>query len=76
MAMGRYLAPHVKHGGTRLLTKAGIGNEAASKRVGGVLTVAAGTVEGFGTIYTGLEQAAGILGTCLADNTVQIVHHK
>lgn len=42
----------------------------------GVLTVAAGAVEGFGTVYTGLEQSAGILGKNLGDNSVKIIEHK
>lgn len=42
----------------------------------GVLTVAAGAVEGFGTIYAGLEQSAGILGRNLSNNSVQIIEHK
>lgn len=42
----------------------------------GVLTVAAGAVEGFGTVYTGLEQSAGILGQNLSENSVKIIEHK
>lgn len=42
----------------------------------GVLTVAAGAVEGFGTVYTGLEKSAGILGQNLSDNSVKIIEHK
>lgn len=41
-----------------------------------VLTVTAGAVEGFGTVYAGLEQSAGILGTNLSGNSVQIIEHK
>lgn len=76
MALGRYLAPHIQHGGTKLLNKAGVAQDKASEQVGGVLTVAAGAVEGFGTVYMGLEQAATILGTSLTNNTVEIVRHK
>lgn len=42
----------------------------------GVLTVAAGAVEGFGTVYNGLEQSAGILGNNLSENSVKIIEHK
>lgn len=42
----------------------------------GVLTVAAGAVEGFGTVYNGLEKSAGILGRNLSDNSVKIIGHK
>lgn len=44
--------------------------------MGGVLTVAAGAVEGFGTIYSGLEQSAVILGKNLSNNSVVIIEHK
>ncbi|XP_054263895.1 protein spartin isoform X2 [Macrosteles quadrilineatus] len=76
MALGRYLAPHVQKGGTKLLAKVGVAEDKAAEGVGGVLTVAAGAVEGFGTIYTGLEQSANLLGSSLANNTVKIVQHK
>lgn len=42
----------------------------------GVLTIAAGAVEGFGTVYSGLEQSAGILGTNLSNNSVKLIEHK
>lgn len=42
----------------------------------GVLSVAAGAVEGFSTVYHGLEKSASILGNNLKDNTVKIVAHK
>lgn len=48
----------------------------ASNRVRGILTVAAGAVEGFSTIYRGLETSASILGDNLKNNTVKIVQHK
>lgn len=41
-----------------------------------VLTIAAGAVEGFGTIYAGLEQSASILGKNLSENSVKIIEHK
>lgn len=42
----------------------------------GVLTIAAGAVEGFGTVYSGLEQSAGILGSNMSNNSVKIIEHK
>lgn len=42
----------------------------------GVLTVAAGAVEGFGTVYNGLETSAGILGKNISENSVKIIEHK
>lgn len=76
-ALGRYLAPHVQRQGTRLLTNTlDLSEKEASDRVNGVLEVAAGTVQGLGTIYDGLEQSATILGHSLSNNTVKIVQHK
>lgn len=42
----------------------------------GILTVAAGAVEGFGTVYTGLENSAAILGKNLSENSVKVIQHK
>lgn len=47
----------------------------ASSRVTAVLSVAAGAVEGFSTVYEGLERSAVILGKSLKENTVKVVHH-
>lgn len=44
--------------------------------MGGILAVAAGAVEGFGTIYNGLEESATILGQNLSNNSVKIIEHK
>lgn len=42
----------------------------------GVLNITSGAVEGFSTVYTGLEKSAGILGNSLSNNSVKIIHHK
>ncbi|XP_075234427.1 spartin isoform X1 [Lycorma delicatula] len=77
MALGRYLGPHIqKHGTTLLSTAGGMDEKVASERVKSVLEVTAGAVEGFSTVYSGLEQSASILGQSLANNTVQLVQHK
>lgn len=77
MALGRFLAPHIQKQGTRLLTSGfKMSEEEASEKVSGVLTVAAGAVEGFATVYKGLESSASILGHNLKNNTVKIVEHK
>ncbi|XP_049859597.1 protein spartin [Schistocerca gregaria] len=77
VALGRYLAPHVREQGTKLLTKvSGSGEEEAKARMEGVLEVAAGAVQGIGTVYEGLERSASILGSSLANSTVTIVKHR
>lgn len=77
MALGRFLAPHIqKHGSDLLSYSTGISQEDASEKVHGALTICAGAVEGFGTVYAGLEKSASILGGSLSNSTVQIVQHK
>lgn len=75
--LGEFLAPHIQKQGTRVL-RSGFNytEEEASSKLKGVLTVAAGAVEGFSTVYHGLEKSACILGHSLRDNTVKIVKHK
>jgi len=77
MALGRHLAPHVQRAGTRFLQKTTAKDEAdASKKMDQVLEVTSGAVAGFGTLYMGLESAATVLANSIANNTVQIVHHR
>lgn len=77
MALGRFLAPHIQKHGSKLLSHSlGISQEDASDHVTGVLTICAGAVEGLGTVYTGLETSAIILGRNISNNTVQVVEHK
>ncbi|XP_060526776.1 protein spartin [Cylas formicarius] len=77
VCLGQYLAPHIQKQGTKLLTRGfNMPEEEASEKVRGVLTVAAGAVEGFSTIYRGLETSAAVLGRSLKDNTVKVVEHK
>lgn len=42
----------------------------------GVLNITSGAVEGFSTVYSGLEKSAGILGHSLSNNSVKIIEHK
>lgn len=77
IALGRFLAPHIQSQGTKLLSSTcNYTQQEASEKMDGVFHLAAGAVEGFGTIYEGLENSAGILATSLANNTVKIVEHK
>lgn len=77
MALGQFLAPHIQKQGSRLLSHSlGISQEDASDKMTGVMTIAAGAVEGFGTVYSGLEKSASILGNNLSNNSVKIIEHK
>ncbi|ETN62343.1 spartin [Anopheles darlingi] len=77
MALGRFLAPHIqRHGSALLAYGTGMSEAAASEKMNGALTICAGAVEGFGTVYEGLERSASILGQSLSASTVQIVEHR
>lgn len=77
LSLGRFLAPHIQKHGSMLLSKTlGFEESEAQEKMQGVLTVAAGAVEGFGTIYSSLEDSAKILGNNLSNNSVKIIEHK
>lgn len=77
MKLGHFLAPHIKKQGTKLLTSGfNLSEKEAASKVDGVLTVAAGAVEGLSTIYRGLESSASILGKSIKENSVKVVQHK
>ncbi|KAH8417206.1 hypothetical protein KR222_006352, partial [Zaprionus bogoriensis] len=77
VAVGGYLAPHVQSQGSRLLQRGfGYDSVQANSTMEGAMTIAAGTVEGFTTVFDGLERSAKILGTNLSQNSVKIIEHK
>lgn len=74
--LGKFLAPHIQKHGTRILQNGfHMSEQEASSKVNGILTVAAGAVESFSTVYNGLETSASILGQNLKNNTVRVVDH-
>ncbi|KAF0767366.1 protein spartin [Aphis craccivora] len=76
-AVGKFLAPHVHKGGTKILT--GVTNmdkNEASEKMTNVFDIAAGAIEGFSIVYDGLEKSGIMLGNSISNNTVLIVHHK
>ncbi|XP_054721908.1 spartin-like [Uloborus diversus] len=77
VALGKQLAPHIREQGTKLLTSAFKRDpKDAQDTMDGVLTVAAGGLQGFSTVYMGLENAAKTLAYSLSSETVNIVDHK
>ncbi|XP_035215297.1 spartin-like isoform X2 [Stegodyphus dumicola] len=77
VALGKQLAPHIREHGTKILTCAFKKDPAEAKdTIDGVLTVAAGGLQGFSTVYNGLENAARTLAYSLSTETVKIVDHK
>lgn len=68
---------HPQQQGSKLLTYTfGIENTKAQEHMTDGLKIASGAVEGFSTIYSGLESSASILGRNLSGNTVKVVEHK
>ncbi|XP_076312298.1 spartin [Tachypleus tridentatus] len=77
MALGEWAVPHIKNQGSKVLSKTLHVDVLDSKNsMDDVLTVAAGGVAGFSTVYMSLEKAAKTLASCLADETVQVVQHR
>ncbi|XP_001944400.1 protein spartin [Acyrthosiphon pisum] len=75
--VGKFLAPHVHKGGTKILT--GVTNmdkNEASQKMTNVFDIAAGAIEGFSIVYDGLEKSGIMLGNSISNNTVLIVHHR
>ncbi|XP_059620661.1 protein spartin [Phlebotomus argentipes] len=77
MALGRFIAPRLQEQGSRLLSHSlGMSQADATEKVSDALTVAAGAVEAFSTVYLGLEESASILGRSLSSNSVKVIEHK
>ncbi|XP_064607726.1 spartin-like [Liolophura sinensis] len=77
MALGRYLAPHVKRHGQRILPRSfSQKSQDGHSKMDDFVEVAASGLHGFGTVYMGLEAAAKALARNLANETVQVVNHK
>ncbi|XP_034487890.1 protein spartin isoform X2 [Drosophila innubila] len=77
IAVGGYLSPHIQTQGSRLLQKGfGYDSHEAHNAMEGAMTIAAGAVEGFSTVFDGLETSAKILGNNLSENSVKIIEHK
>lgn len=77
VSLGKQLAPHVRNQGGKVLCSAFKEDPDRAKRtMDDVLTVAAGGLAGFSTVYMGLETAAKTLASSLSEETVKIVDHK
>ncbi|XP_052251062.1 spartin-like [Dreissena polymorpha] len=77
MALARHAAPHICRQGEKVLPKSLTENKGEGKStINSILEVAASGVQGFGTVYMGLEKAAKALGKSLANETVTVVAHK
>ncbi|XP_069747783.1 spartin a isoform X2 [Narcine bancroftii] len=74
--VGKELAPHVKKHGSKLIPESIKKDNSSKAKVDGALVVAASGVQGFVTIWNGLECAAKCIAKNVAAETVHTVKHK
>ncbi|XP_029027888.1 spartin b isoform X2 [Betta splendens] len=74
--VGRELAPHVKKHGGKLIPDSMKKDKDGRSNIDGAMVVAASGVQGFATMWTGLEVAAKNIATNVASETVSTVKHK
>ncbi|XP_045695121.1 spartin isoform X2 [Phyllostomus hastatus] len=74
--VGKELAPHVKKHGGKLLPESLRKDRDGKSPLDGALVVAASSVQGFSTVWQGLECAAKCIVSNVSAETVQTVRHK
>ncbi|KAL6115861.1 spart [Pungitius sinensis] len=74
--VGRELAPHVKKHGGKLIPESMKKDKDGRSNIDGAMVVAASGVQGFATMWTGLEVAAKDITASVASETVTTVKHK
>ncbi|XP_078078387.1 spartin a isoform X2 [Mustelus asterias] len=74
--VGKELAPHVKKHGSKLIPEAIKKDNNSKANLDGALVVAASGVQGFATVWNGLECAAKCITKSVAAETVHTVKHK
>uniref|UniRef100_A0A4W3JRT6 Spartin n=1 Tax=Callorhinchus milii TaxID=7868 RepID=A0A4W3JRT6_CALMI len=75
-SVGKHLAPHVKKHGSKLIPESIKNDSNSQANLDGALVVAASGVQGFATVWNGLERAAKCIVTNVASETVHTVQHK
>ncbi|XP_037402986.1 spartin a isoform X1 [Pygocentrus nattereri] len=74
--VGKELAPHVKKHGSKLIPESLKKNKDACTNMGGAKVVAASSLKGLSTLWSGLETAAKTIGKSASSETVLTVKHK
>lgn len=74
--VGKELAPHVKKHGSRLVPEALKKDKDGKSPLDGAMVVAASSVQGFSTVWQGLECAARCIVNNVSAETVQTVRYK
>ncbi|TFK06170.1 nuclear pore complex protein Nup50 [Platysternon megacephalum] len=75
-SIGKELAPHVKKHGSKLVPESLKKDKDGKSTFDGAMVVAASGVQGFSTVWHGLESAAKCIATSVSTETVQTVQHK
>ncbi|XP_042698720.2 spartin isoform X6 [Chrysemys picta bellii] len=75
-SIGKELAPHVKKHGSKLVPESLKKDKDGKSTFDGAMVVAASGVQGFSTVWQGLESAAKCIATSVSTETVQTVQHK
>jgi len=77
LALGRFLAPHIRHHGAKALSHIiEQSDDKSQKQMDIASELAGGTLTALGTVYSALENSSRILATNVANNTVQVLSHK
>uniref|UniRef100_A0A8C9FVB7 Spartin n=1 Tax=Pavo cristatus TaxID=9049 RepID=A0A8C9FVB7_PAVCR len=74
--VGKELAPHVKKHGSKLVPESLKKDKDGKSALDGALVVAASGVQGFSTVWQGLESAAKCIAKSVSTETVRTVKHK
>ncbi|NXY90013.1 SPART protein, partial [Alcedo cyanopectus] len=74
--VGKELAPHVKKHGSKLVPESLKKGKDGKSTFDGALVVAASGVQGFSTVWQGLESAAKCIAKSVSTETVKTVKHK
>ncbi|KAF6084929.1 spartin [Phyllostomus discolor] len=74
--VGKELAPHVRKHGAKLVPESLRKDRDGKSPLDGALVVAASSVQGFSTVWQGLECAAKCIVSSVSAETVQTVRHK
>eukprot|EP00096_Caligus_rogercresseyi_P002773 TRINITY_DN15063_c0_g1_i1.p1 TRINITY_DN15063_c0_g1~~TRINITY_DN15063_c0_g1_i1.p1 ORF type:complete len:461 (-),score=99.67 TRINITY_DN15063_c0_g1_i1:389-1771(-) len=77
LALGRYLAPHIKRQSVRALSSlAEQPEERSQEQLSIASDVVGGTVTAVSTLYTALENSTKVIAQNAANSTVKVVTHK
>ncbi|XP_019385610.1 PREDICTED: spartin isoform X1 [Crocodylus porosus] len=74
--VGKELAPHVKKHGSKLVPESLKKDKDGKSTFDGALVVAASGIQGFSTVWQGLESAAKCIAKSVSSETVDTVKHK